>query len=352
MPKPSTIDLNENDQATHGEGSSLDSGSHIHLASGERPGSRLVHRSPQLHRETSHHEKSAPRHPDDSSRERVRALQSETPEDLDSFFATRAQDISLAWVETEEAVRSSIRRVIVFGLLLLDTKERGLQTKVIKHGQFLPWLEKNCPAVPQRTAYQWMALASGVMKSLQICNDCKFDDLPLHQVLQLPSNQLPKEAADLQQKVFNLVDGKSQKQLLFEFRDDHSDPTPTGGFRPNRDELNDWLAKHGHEGLVGKPFTKLPAKVQEAFHKSRAGKPKPVDPKKELRQRYALVIEQAHETIAKLELFTDEALTELGEAGAELGKEIPEFKTIVSDLLASSTRMNVRIRDLTKGKSK
>lgn len=154
----------------------------------------------------------------------------EAPQDLEQFFHARARHITEAWTETEEVLRSGIRRVIVFGLLLLDTKERGLQTKVIKHGQFLPWLEKNCPNVPQRTAYQWMSLASGVLDSLQICNDCKFDDLPLHQVLQLPPNELPKEAVEVQQKVFNLVDGKSQKQLLFEFRD--LEPSTPGSRQP------------------------------------------------------------------------------------------------------------------------
>jgi hypothetical protein len=271
--------------------------------------------------------------------------------DLDSFFRERAEDISSAYAEAANAQRT----LVWFGLLLTDTKERGKQTGIIPHGQFVKWLEANCPTVSVRTCQNWMQIAEGVTARFKNATAAFLVDgkeIPLHQVLHLPSTVLDKKAIEVREEIFSQVDGKSQRQLLLEFREGSDEPAPTGGFRPNRDELNDWLAKHGHENLVGKPFTKLPAKVQDAFHKYRTGKPKPVDPKKELRQRYSLLIEQAHETIAKLELFTDEALTELGEAGAELGKEIPEFKTIVSDLLASSTRMNVRIRDLTKGKSK
>jgi hypothetical protein len=255
--------------------------------------------------------------------------------------------------QANTAFGNALRKVVVCGLLLIDASEK------CPKGEFGPWLRKYCFGdlddtqfeSQWRNARRWMETARGLCESLQLGGqNVRYDGQPLHIILQLESCDLTKEQRSLQSKVFDFLEGKTQRQLQLEWR--NADPTPTGGFRPNRDELNDWLAKHGHEGLVGKPFTKLPAKVQEAFHKSRAGKPKPVDPKKELRQRYALVIEQAHETIAKLELFTDEALTELGEAGAELGKEIPEFKTIVSDLLAASTRMNVRIRDLTKGKSK
>lgn len=277
---------------------------------------------------------------------------SAVPADRSDFNQKETAEFLVAAIhDAERAFGNALRKVIVCGLLLNHTKER-----LDKHGEFGPWLREHCfPDLDKdqfdsawRKANRWMDTARAMCGLLDIRHNVEFDGQPLYLILQLESCDLSKEQRAVQSRIFDFLEEKTQSQLQLEWR--NADDLTPGGFRPNRAELDDWLAKHGHEKLMGQPFTQLPAKVQEAFHKWRASKLKPVDPKKQLRERYTLLIEQAHETIAKDELWTAQALTELAEAGAELGKEDRELKTIVEDLLNSGTRRNARLRDLTKGK--
>ena len=137
-----------------------------------------------------------------------------------STIAVRAQAISIAFREASFQVSSAIRKVIYCGLLMIEQKEE------CKHGQFEKWLEKNCPEIPFRTARHWMeaaeagvCLATGEKSINQIGQNGRFDaSMPISKILQLPSTELSKENKALQGKIFDVVDGKTQSQLVFDFR--------------------------------------------------------------------------------------------------------------------------------------
>jgi hypothetical protein len=129
--------------------------------------------------------------------------------------------ISAAFASAKAAMDPAMRKVILCGLLMLEQKAR------LKHGQFDPWLKTNCPEIPERTARMYRDIAEAAVcitlekKSfVQIGNDCRFGaNFPISKLLQLSAGELPKPVAEIQSRLFELVDGKSQKQLLFDFKD-------------------------------------------------------------------------------------------------------------------------------------
>jgi hypothetical protein len=132
------------------------------------------------------------------------------------------KQIEDAFAEANLAFSHGIRKAIACGALLLDVKDAGKASGLIPHGQFGKWMEKNCPDVPYRTYHRWMELAEGVRKQIgftQKCHNGTFENVAFHQLLTLPAPELPKAAQKVQHEIFDLVDGKSQTQLLFEFKD-------------------------------------------------------------------------------------------------------------------------------------
>jgi hypothetical protein len=111
----------------------------------------------------------------------------------------------------------------------------------LKHGQWLPWLEANCPGLPARsvTAYMsltesalrscgvkkikpWiMALSAQIGSALPICHS--------GELLLLPEAPVPEKLAKVRQKFFDVVDGKSMRQLFAEFKQVDENGRPKRG---------------------------------------------------------------------------------------------------------------------------
>lgn len=74
------------------------------------------------------------------------------------------------------------------------------------------WLKQHAPEISKPTAYRFLTLAEGVRRECQL--GVKVD---LVELLTTDPTALPKPLQAKRKKVMALVDGKSQRQLLFDF---------------------------------------------------------------------------------------------------------------------------------------
>lgn len=118
-----------------------------------------------------------------------------------------ASVITEAYRRAVESANGALLQVAACGLLMWE-KQRAT-----KHGEFLPWLAERCPEINQRTAYRWIDTAKNLCRVLDIDASSKHAGLPLHQVLQLPGDQLAGRAAKVRKRVDECIDGKSAAQL-------------------------------------------------------------------------------------------------------------------------------------------
>jgi hypothetical protein len=115
--------------------------------------------------------------------------------------------IAEAYQSAVSAANGALLKVAACGLLLWEKQ------RVSAHGEFLPWLAEHCPEIPQRTAYRWIDTAKNLCRVLDVGAGAKHAGLPLHQVLQLPADQLAGRAAKMRSRVEGCLDGKTADQL-------------------------------------------------------------------------------------------------------------------------------------------
>jgi len=171
----------------------------------------------------------------------VRAPQaSRAPSLNDGHDAAIARELTKRFTDAQ----TGLRRVISFGLLAWEVKETKL-----KHGQFGAWLAAHCPNLADtsspgkptasRSLHTYMALTKGVLESLgftvekylaHISNSQQLRICQGGKYLVLPDKTLPPDARDLKGKLCDLVDGKTQRQLLLEFK--QVEPDADGAVRP------------------------------------------------------------------------------------------------------------------------
>lgn len=142
----------------------------------------------------------------------------------ESYKRTAAR-ISAAYESAHAAAQHALRKVVACGLLMLEQKAE------LPHGQFGNWLEVYLPEIPRRTATSWMDTAKAAVGILQIGNSCQFDDAPdltLPQILEMPADELPEAAAEIRDRMIELLDGNTAKQLVFAFKAPVTPPTGKG----------------------------------------------------------------------------------------------------------------------------
>ena len=100
------------------------------------------------------------------------------------------------------AFTDATKRAVWMGMFLNYIKQKGKEDGTIKHGEFGPWLEKNVPEISRDTVTTYMKLAVGV------CEKGKFEITEFPQFAEL--GHLPP-------KIKQMIEGKTQQQLMFSF---------------------------------------------------------------------------------------------------------------------------------------
>jgi hypothetical protein len=145
---------------------------------------------------------------------------------------TTGQDAAVAQtlLSAYEEAQRGMRRVMAIGLLAWEIKERRL-----KHGQWGHWLAAHCPALARQdtttaapkasTALTtYMDLVRRVLADLGYTVEQyldqfgHFDSVRSGQFLLLPPADLPSKVVPLRDKICDLVDGKTPRQLLLDFK--------------------------------------------------------------------------------------------------------------------------------------
>jgi len=128
------------------------------------------------------------------------------------------------------------RRVdVALGLYCFELKEIHLQ-----YGQFGKWLAEHCPQLVEKHSTNGNPQPSGSLETamwmaksaLEVCGykigdyiellqthfPCTQGNCDSRHLMLLPAVKLPKEFQELREQIFDLVDGKSQRQLRAEFK--------------------------------------------------------------------------------------------------------------------------------------
>lgn len=143
----------------------------------------------------------------------------------------RGQQITEAFREANGAVK----RVLIFGAMMLVQRDlvdsaRGVNSATrgptTKGDGLKAWLKAFAPevAASEGSAYRYMGLAEGLRDALKLG---KKADLTL--LLTAPDEELSESLRKKQAEIDKLIEGKSQRQLIFEFG--KAEPKLKGGHR-------------------------------------------------------------------------------------------------------------------------
>lgn len=127
--------------------------------------------------------------------------------------------------ELFEGAQNGLRAVVAFGLYAEEIKQIKL-----KHGKFKDWLGATFPEVSYRSVVRHMELATSVMKACGVkslkpffksatCGTFEHAGM----LLTAPEKKCDEKAIEIRTKVFSLIDGKSARQLFFEFKQGEED---------------------------------------------------------------------------------------------------------------------------------
>jgi hypothetical protein len=114
--------------------------------------------------------------------------------------------------------QNGLRRVVALGIFCFEIKGK------LKHGQFQPWLAAHCPEISLRSLKAYMQLTTGVLGKCKISLKAllaKGQSLPIShsgELLLLSESKVPEEMKSMRDKICSMIDGKTQSQLFFEFK--------------------------------------------------------------------------------------------------------------------------------------
>lgn len=131
-----------------------------------------------------------------------------------------SEDVQLACqlVDQYKKAISGTREVLIFGAMFMQLSS-SLELQTARPNQHTPrhetlkgWMEEFCPSINYRTALGFYALARGLREALEIPITTN-----IHHLLTAPANQLSKKEAKFLGQIDDAIDGKSARQLEFDF---------------------------------------------------------------------------------------------------------------------------------------
>ncbi len=106
---------------------------------------------------------------------------------------------------------SGLRRIVTAGLFIVEISND------LPHGQFGRWIEEYMPG-RRSSVFGWKALAMNILETCGLKVQQLDFSKPLHEVMALPVAKVPKDAKEVRAKIDELIEGKTYRQLFFEFK--------------------------------------------------------------------------------------------------------------------------------------
>jgi hypothetical protein len=169
---------------------------------------------------------------------------------------------------TPDAVTAQYRRAVAgtlemlrFGAMLVEIDQdlkRETSKGCIQTGESLKaWLESNCPDVNYKTAMRFKHLAEGLQREFNIPAKMRLTSaLPDGDGSSLVPDEVPeskrKKVVDVQAEIWEFVQGKSARQLLFDFG--MADRKATGGDRRSGIHMTESEKHEKHVDMVKKQY--------------------------------------------------------------------------------------------------
>lgn len=134
----------------------------------------------------------------------------------DEPSAPGAERILQAYADAQSSAQNAVQKALICGQLIVEQRDSIMGAQSFdrtkpESTKFDFWMEKNCQLIPRRTCYRWMQLAERVMDA---CSLHGGEEIPISMALSAPTDELPIEARELRQAVFDFIDGKTMKECL------------------------------------------------------------------------------------------------------------------------------------------
>ena len=128
-----------------------------------------------------------------------------------------ARRVMVLYHDALASAGGAARKAILCGIALHEQKA------LVGHGAWLDWLAEECPGISDRHARRWMEMADDVCKLCAIKQIAKSDTRgqfaewgqQLSVMLELPRAEQPALIQSLSDKIDELCDGRSQRQLAW-----------------------------------------------------------------------------------------------------------------------------------------
>ncbi|MFL6416130.1 MAG: hypothetical protein ACJ74Y_10750 [Bryobacteraceae bacterium] len=155
--------------------------------------------------------------------------------------------------EQYERATGGMREVLKFGAMMMMLRAHIVSTrgKVATGGAdskgtgIKAFVEKHTKKVKLSTGYRFEDVAKAVQKAYELPARVA-KALPFEQLVTTPTKDLPEFARSAQEKVFEFVDGTSQRSLLDEFKE----PGERGGARSKGDKNKKETAEEAHDRIL------------------------------------------------------------------------------------------------------
>lgn len=239
-----------------------------------------------------------------------------------------AADVKMAEQLTAQyrAAVGGMIEVVKFGAMMLalrDELRRRVQAGEIeanaKGGGVEGWLREHAAEVSRPTALRFMALAEAVRELAKLG-----PGVDLVHLLTASASTLQGAMAKKRAAIENLIEGKSQRQLLLMIADDSTPPARTGG----DNEFQKFL-RENFTDLVGTKLGRCPQNVREAWAQAQQEQQLPPDEvarleTQQIRTRWSEVADFIRKntfgrsrTFVRLDRSEMEALAEVFEGAAQ-----------------------------------
>jgi len=133
--------------------------------------------------------------------------------------------------------QSATRRLLICGLFIEHIVAN------LPHGQFGPWVDAHKEEIGASypSICGWRKFAKSAMEAVGFQNSNALEfSIPMHEAVALPTSEVPEDMRKAREKIDELIEGKSVKQLMLNFKEsavvNDELRVSIGGHHPKRDE--------------------------------------------------------------------------------------------------------------------